>query len=102
LFVLLPQTQGLAFPAVLGFFLLAQIAGMVSQIPGGLGVYETVMILLLKPFLPASTVLSSLLAYRAIYYLIPLILATVLQGTYEALQRRKSLVRLGKLFGQQA
>jgi phosphatidylglycerol lysyltransferase len=100
LYVLLPPAHGLTLPAVLGFFLLAQIAGMVSQIPGGLGVFETVMILLLKPFLPAATVLGALLTYRAIYYLIPLILAAVLQGAYEALQRKEGVVRTVKFFGQ--
>ena len=59
-------------------FLLAQVAGIVSQVPGGLGVVETVLLLLLSPTLPAASVAGALVAYRAIYYLLPLSIATVL------------------------
>jgi phosphatidylglycerol lysyltransferase len=73
---------------------------MASQIPGGLGVFESVIVLLLSPALPASSIFGSLLAYRAIYYLVPLALAVVLLGTDEILQKKEGLQRLARIFGQ--
>lgn len=100
LYVLLPPTTGLTFAVFLGAYLLAQIAGLASHVPAGLGVFETVMVLCLVPFLPGSAVLGSLVAYRAIYYLLPLMVAGALLGTHEILARRLRPRRLTRLFGR--
>lgn len=89
LYTLLPSTSSLTYPGFLSIFLLAQIAGLVSQIPGGLGVFETVILLFLSPILPASAVLGSLVLYRIVYYLFPLGIALVLLGFYEIFQDKK-------------
>ncbi|MDD5224693.1 MAG: bifunctional lysylphosphatidylglycerol flippase/synthetase MprF [bacterium] len=100
LYVLLPGSPGLSYPGFLGVFLLAQTAGLLSQVPGGLGVFETVVILLLSPALPASQVLGSLLAYRGIYYLLPLLVATILLGIQELSQKKEKLKSTFRLFGK--
>ena len=100
LYVVLSPSASLSYPAFLGIFLLSQIVGMGSQVPGGLGVFESVIILLLSPYLPASEVLGSLIAYRGIYYLLPLILGASLLGTHEILQRREDVRWVGRLLGQ--
>jgi phosphatidylglycerol lysyltransferase len=100
LYVLLPSTATLSYPHFLSIYLLAQIAGMVSQIPGGLGVVETVVILLLSPTLPAPSVLVSLLAFRGIYYLLPLGVAMVLLGTYELFQKKEGIRKIVLALGQ--
>jgi phosphatidylglycerol lysyltransferase len=100
LYALLPATATLSYPGFLGVFLLAQIAGLASQIPGGLGVFESVILLLLSPILPASSIFGSLLVYRGIYYLLPLGVAAVLLGTREALQRKEGFRRIARIFGQ--
>ncbi len=102
LYALLPAPATLSYHGFLGIFLLAQIAGMASQIPGGLGVFESVVLLLLSPAVPASAIFGSLLAYRATYYLLPLALAVVLLGTDEILQKKEGLQRLARIFGQWA
>ena len=89
LFVLLPAVDRLPYMTFLGIFMLAQIAGLVSQVPGGLGVFETVIVLVLREFLPSPQVLGALLAYRAIYYLLPLTLALVLLGVHEVAEKRR-------------
>ena len=93
LYVLLPPSAGLSFPAFIGIYALALIAGVVSQVPGGLGVFETVFILLLAPRLPASAVLGSLLAYRGIYYLLPLAAAVVLLAGQELARKAEGATR---------
>jgi phosphatidylglycerol lysyltransferase len=95
LFVLLPETPGLGFPTLAGIFLLAQVAGLVSHVPAGLGVFETALVLLLSPWLPGDVVLGSALAYRIVYYLIPLGIALLLFAGFEALERRTALRAAG-------
>lgn len=92
-YVLLPSSAGLSFVHVLNAFLLAQMLGVVSNVPAGLGVFDTMMVLLLAPWLPAGSVLGSTLAYRLIYYLLPLVLAVVLFAGFELGERRDLLRR---------
>ncbi len=99
LYSLLPRVEGLSFFGFLGLFLLAQVSGVLSQVPGGLGVFETIAILLLSPYMPVSAVLGSLLAYRGIYYILPLCIAAIMLGTHEVVARRHSLVRVLRFFG---
>jgi len=74
LYALLPGS-GLSFVPFLGMFVAGQLVGLVSQVPGGLGVFETSLLLLMRPYCPAPAVLSALVAYRGIYFLLPLFLA---------------------------
>jgi len=100
LYSLLPSSSGISFPVFLGVFLLAQLAGLASQIPGGLGVFETVVLVLLSPAMPASAIFGSLLAYRGIYYLLPLLAAAVLMATQEVLQKKEGFQKIARLAGQ--
>lgn len=77
LWVLLPASS-LGFGGFLAFFALAIALGVISHVPGGLGVIEAVMLLAFKDALPTEQVASALLLYRAIYYLAPLALAVLL------------------------
>lgn len=99
-YALLPPSANLSYPSVLSVFLLAQIAGLISHVPGGLGVFEAVVLHLLSPTISASSVLGSLLVYRVIYYLLPLVLGAALLGTHETLQNKARLQRVTRFFGQ--
>lgn len=61
------------FSAVLGVLLVAAMAGVITHIPAGLGVLEAVFLALLGQRLPHAELLGALLAYRAVYYLLPLL-----------------------------
>jgi hypothetical protein len=89
LYVLLPSTTSISYANFLGIFLLAMTAGVVSNVPSGLGVFESIILLLLSSKVPAASVLGSLLAYRGVYYFLPLGLATGLLGLYEIRERLK-------------
>lgn len=56
---------------VLGAFLLSFSAGLLSQVPGGVGVMEAVF-LAVMPTVPATSVFAALLVWRLFYLLIPL------------------------------
>jgi len=87
LFSLFQPVNGLTFPVFFKMFLLAEILGVVSNVPGGLGVFETVMILMLKPIISGELVLASLLGFRGIYFFLPLLCAVFLLVLYELKQR---------------
>lgn len=90
LYALLPPTATLSFWGFFGIYLLAQLCGVISNVPGGLGVFETILILLLSPPLNANELLGSLLAYRAIYYFMPLFVGVTLFALYELKQRNQN------------
>lgn len=62
---------------VLGVFLASGLAGVVIRVPGALGVVETVFLTMLGGQVPHGLLLAALIAYRALYYLIPLGVGTV-------------------------
>jgi glycosyltransferase 2 family protein len=61
-----------SYVATLGVMLLASIAGVVTPIPAGLGVLEAVYLALLAGTVGQGRLMGALLAYRALYYLVPL------------------------------
>jgi len=100
LYVLLPPGYRLSFLPVLGVFLLAQFVGILSHVPGGLGVFEAIVVLLLKPYVPAASIVGSLLAYRALYYLLPLVIALTLLIAYEARRKRDRVAEMATIAGE--
>jgi uncharacterized membrane protein YbhN (UPF0104 family) len=81
-FVLLRQQ--VPYPEVLAVLLLGAIATAVIHVPAGLGVLEAVFIAMLGRRIPQAELLAALLCYRAVYYLLPLLLAVVLYAVFEA------------------
>jgi uncharacterized membrane protein YbhN (UPF0104 family) len=102
LFVLLPPGSGVSFLGLLGAFLAAQLIGLASHVPGGVGVFEGLMVLLLKPFIRPEELLPALVIYRAVYYLLPLALALGVLVLDEAIQRRAQIRRVGTSIEQTA
>src|SRR4029450_1068132 len=76
-------------------FLVSVLLGVVSHVPGGLGVFESLMLLLLAPYLSSAQLLPALVVYRAVYYLLPLVIALVTLLIDEAWQRRETVARRG-------
>lgn len=63
---------------VLGVLLVSSIAGVIVHIPAGIGVLEAVFIAMLSgEEISRGTIIAALLAYRALYYFLPLLLATI-------------------------
>lgn len=102
LYVLLPAAPGLDFLTFVAIFLACQMLGLLSAVPAGLGVFESVALPLLSPYLPAPTVLASLLVWRIVYYVLPILLALSALGTLEALQHHAFFRRGRALFQQLA
>jgi uncharacterized membrane protein YbhN (UPF0104 family) len=73
---------------VLAVLLVAAVAGVVTHVPAGLGVLEAVFVALLAHAVAEAQLLGALLAYRGLYYLLPLVVATVGYLVTEARARR--------------
>ncbi|MEN6425517.1 MAG: bifunctional lysylphosphatidylglycerol flippase/synthetase MprF [Phycisphaerales bacterium] len=100
LYVLLPQAVHTGFGRFLGIFALAQAAGLLSYVPAGLGVFETVFLLSFSGTGDTAAVTASLLLYRLVYYILPLILASVLLTIHEALPHVPTIRRIGLHIGK--
>lgn len=82
LVVLLPGLSLDNFPQLYLVYSLAVIAGLVTHVPGGIGVFEAVFLSALPE--TGSSEIAALIAYRAIYYLLPLASSFVLNAAIEA------------------
>ena len=85
----LPWESNPGFHVVLGAFLLSFSAGLLSQVPGGVGVMEAVF-LAVMPQVPASAVFAALLVWRLFYLLLPLALAIPVIILFERSQLGKA------------
>jgi len=91
LYVLLPHR--VPFHVFFAVFLLGQLAGLVAQVPAGLGVFEAVMLWGLTPALETPAILVGLVAYRLVYFLLPLGAASAIWAVREGrrwMRRRRA------------
>ncbi|WP_296275482.1 lysylphosphatidylglycerol synthase domain-containing protein [Pseudomonas sp. UBA7530] len=88
IFWLLPE--GASYPSVLGVLLISCMAAVVAHIPAGLGVLEAVFLAMLQHQYGQASLIAALLAYRVLYYLLPLLVASV---AYLVLEKRAKTLR---------
>lgn len=81
LYILLRSAAPIGYGRFLASFLLAQIATQVIPVPGGLGAFEAIILLLRPRNIAAPPIFGALVAYRVIYYFLPLIVAGILLAT---------------------
>jgi phosphatidylglycerol lysyltransferase len=96
LYVLLPPQTTIGFLGFAGIYLIGIAAGVISTVPGGVGVFEAILLLLLAA-LPREKLLGALLGYRVIYYLAPFAIASTLLGLHELWNHRGPAVRVAQL-----
>ena len=104
LYALLPSSWNITFVHFLGVFLFAQVAGLLSHVPGGLGVFESMMVLLMPHESPHSEadLLAAMVAFRGVYYFLPLLIAAVSLGAHEVVRRREQVGKIARIFGGRA
>ncbi len=86
LYALLPADATVSMPAFLAIYAIAVGLGVLSHVPAGLGVFETVIIAGVGGSASVDAILGSLVLYRAIYHVLPLALAIVIVSATEAWQ----------------
>lgn len=61
--------QDVGYPAVAASYVIANVAGMLSHVPGGLGVIESVILFLMG----GGQVIGAVLVFRIVYFFVPLV-----------------------------
>ena len=74
----------ISFDVFIGVFIIAQVLGVFSQVPGGLGVFEGLFMYIIPGEHNQAALFGALIAYRIIYYLLPLLLSGIALISYEA------------------
>lgn len=95
MFVLLPDGIDISFIDFLPSYLMAQVAVVLTHIPGGVGVFELVILEMTHTH-QTQAVFAGVLLFRIIYYIIPLIAAAGLLAIYEARQQKYLLKEAGR------
>jgi len=80
------------FFTFMGAFIIAQVLGVYSQVPGGLGIFELVFSNILPGQDNQAILFGALIAYRIIYYLLPLVFSGVVLFVYEYRRNKKEVV----------
>jgi phosphatidylglycerol lysyltransferase len=91
LYVLLSPDLAMNFFQFLGIFLIAIAAGLISSVPGGIGVFEAVLLAAL-PQVDRGVLLGTVIVYRLIYYVAPLTLAMALLISHEVRHHARTLI----------
>jgi glycosyltransferase 2 family protein len=74
---------GMSYFGVASVYVIANISSLISHVPGGLGVIESVVVFLL----PAANVIGAVLVFRVLYFLVPLALGCVVFAIAEIVFR---------------
>jgi glycosyltransferase 2 family protein len=82
LYLFMPPELNMTWPAFVAIYCISFVAGQMSNVPVGLGVLEAALLLLL-PQVPPGKLVGAVLAYRAVYELIPLGIGLLLLLIYE-------------------
>lgn len=91
LYFVMESYVDIPFLTFIGAFIIAQVLGVYSQVPGGLGIFELVFTNLMPEEENQANLFAILVLYRIIYYLLPLIISGIALFAYEiSLVRRKN------------
>jgi uncharacterized membrane protein YbhN (UPF0104 family) len=82
LYIFLPVGK-LTYFVFLKVFLISQFLGIISQVPGGIGVFEASISLMLPSYINNPDFIAGLLAYRVVFYFFPLLIALILLVCFE-------------------
>jgi glycosyltransferase 2 family protein len=87
MYMLMPPQPNLGFVTVSVIFVAATLLGFASHAPGGLGVFDTAMLIALWQFKKEELV-AGLLLFRLLYYIVPFVLSLFILGIREVLVGR--------------
>lgn len=91
LYLFLQHSADISFATFLVIFLVAQVVGLYSQVPGGVGVFEGVFMYMMGDAIPSHDLFAGLILFRIIYYFIPLLLAGATMLSFEYLQHHQHI-----------
>lgn len=99
-YALLPPAPHLTWVKFLGVYVASYTAGLAANLPGGIGVFDTAMLLGLEPYVSAPQIVGAVVIFRIFYYVIPLFLAGSLFAGNELLLRGGTMLRTAQAIGR--
>ncbi|MDR0800761.1 MAG: phosphatidylglycerol lysyltransferase domain-containing protein [Endomicrobium sp.] len=99
LYILMPAGE-MSYFVLLKAFLISQLLGIISQVPGGMGVFETAISKLLPNSAINPGIIGGLLAYRVIFYFFPLLIALIILCVFEIMSFTKKFNETTRIFGK--
>lgn len=101
LWAMLPPEISMSPTEIFTAYLLALGAGLVLTTPGGVGPFEVALLALL-PHMPEEPLLAAVIAYRALYYVLPALLGAIvlIRGPLARSRARAPLPQLSTMNGQ--
>ena len=101
-FTLMPPAHGLTYLRFLGIYVASYTAGLAANIPGGIGVFDTAMLIGLSPYLEPPQIIGAIVVFRLYYYIIPLFLAGGLFAGNEIMLRGHAVLHPAPLLRRMA
>jgi phosphatidylglycerol lysyltransferase len=98
LYAFMPTSAGLSVATVLSAYLIAQTVAVTSHIPAGAGIFEVAVLALITRAAPAvdrSAVVAALVMFRVVFYVAPLLIATVVAAVVELSRSHGRRAQLG-------
>jgi uncharacterized membrane protein YbhN (UPF0104 family) len=92
-FALLPAGSSPGYLRLLAVYVTSYTAGLATNLPGGIGVFDSAMLLGLSPYLPPAEAVGAILIFRLYYYIVPLLLAGTLFAGNEVMLRSRSALQ---------
>ena len=83
LYVVLPTVHGLTYAHVLAFYMAGFAGGLLSGLPGGVGVFDSLLLLGMAGYMDPAAAVGAILLFRVLYYLAPAGLAGVVFVSHE-------------------
>lgn len=99
LFILLPNQGGWSFPAFVSVYVLAGMLGAVSGAPGGIGVFEAIILTLAPVSQDTPGAAVALLIYRLLYNILPLCLSVIILAVDQAAPIARPAAKAAGRFG---
>ena len=88
LYFALPDENKINFFHFLPIFILAQTFGVISNVPGGIGVFDLIILTLLNNTYSSDKIIGALLIYRISYFFIPLLIAFIAFTLYHIFHKK--------------
>ena len=82
----LAAISDVSYLGVAAAYVIANVTALITHVPGGLGVIESVITFLL----PQGDIIGALVVFRFVYYLVPLGIGSLLLASIELARRRKA------------
>ena len=99
LYLLVAPDLTIGYGEFLGMYLLAVVVVIITHVPGGLGVFELIVLTMAAPQ-SSPAMIAALLVFRVIYYLLPLAAALLLLAGNEIALQRAAAQRAWEVVGR--